>query len=87
MAICIATDTVEGVFGIGMGIFFGVSFSSKAADILLFGVAHGILFIETVSPDSRSFLLWRTLAELASDDNEEDIGDRGFLISLDSFSF
>lgn len=86
MAICIATDTVEGVFGIGMGIFFGVSFSSKA-DILLFGVAHGILFIETVSPDSRSFLLWRTLAELASDDNEEDIGDRGFLISLDSFSF
>lgn len=44
MAVCMATDTVTGVVGIGIGIVFGVLFS-LTEEIVFSGVTTGVLLL------------------------------------------
>ncbi|KAF3631919.1 hypothetical protein FXO38_26397 [Capsicum annuum] len=66
-----AVETEEGVTGIGMGNVFGVMHPSTTEAIFV-GVIMGDLFKDTVS------------LSLPSAENNDDKGDRGFLLCVDS---
>ena len=48
IAVSIATETVEGVDGIGTGTFFGVLLSSSPAEVYLVGVETGVLLVGSI---------------------------------------
>jgi hypothetical protein len=68
-AILIGTDTVEGVAGIGIGIAFGVIFSTSATVIALQGLVKGSVFCVLGSFATFSF---------------EDMLEKGCLVRGDS---
>lgn len=88
MAVSIGTDTVEGVEGTGIGIVFGVLFSSSGIGIIFDGVVYGMLLLDCVLCSCLGCcgLLRSSNMELASDDAVEDIGEKGFRIMAESNS-
>lgn len=84
IAVCIDTETVEGVRGMGIGIAFGVLFSSHIINVVVFkGVVNdrslvGIVFCTAVSPcvlksSNKLFIL-------DFDNVVQEIGENGFRI-------
>lgn len=85
MAVCIGIDAVEGVEGTGIGIAFGVVFSSSTKEVVFKGVVYdrslvGIVFCK-VSPLSSSMFVI-----LAFDDTVEEMGENGLRTNGDSSS-
>ena len=90
MAVSIGTDTVEGVEeGTGIGIVFGVLFSSSVVEgggIRGFdGVVYGMLLLDSVLSSVLGCALLRSsnMVLSASDAAVEDIGEKGFRIMGD----
>lgn len=82
IAVCIGTDTVEGVEGTGIGIAFGVLFSSSTRVFVFEGVVNdsigGAAFCIVVSPCE--FKSSNQLMILDFDDAVEEMGEKGFRI-------
>lgn len=78
MAILIGIDTVEGVAGTGIGIAFGVLFSSSITVAVLEGVVNGALLSGIVFCNF-SLCIFGSLATYGFDDTFEDMGEKGCL--------
>lgn len=89
MSVCIGIDTVEGVEGTGIAIVLGVLFSSSVAEIILEGVANGVMLLGIVFCDVSFCFLFRSskkFAAFAFDDSVEDMGEKGLRTMGDSAS-
>lgn len=92
MAVCIGTDTVDGVLGTGIGMALGVLFSSSATLIVVVfkGVLNGMLLGSTFCTGCSlcvvAFKSSEKFVMLVFDDAVEDIGENGFRINGDSTS-
>jgi hypothetical protein len=75
-AILIGTDTVEGVAGIGIGIAFGVIFSTSATVIALQGLVKGSVFCVLGS--------FAAFATFSFDDTLDKMEEKGCLVRGDS---
>lgn len=84
MAVCIGTETVEGVVGKGIGITLGVLFSSSSEeeDIVLEGVVNGVVVVlRTAFCNISLCFLFRSSKMFAALDFEESVeesGEKGF---------
>jgi hypothetical protein len=76
MAVCMGTDTVEGVVGTGISIAFGVQFSSSATVFVFEGVLKDRSFIGSVFLDVSSCVI-ASSNMLDFDETVEEIGEKG----------
>ena len=87
-AVCMGSETVGGVVGNGIGIFFGVLFSRSSMEISFEGDAVGVLLGGIVLCNVLFGVLscpsW--IFEILSDTTAGEMGERGFRITDDSIS-
>ena len=86
MAVCIGTDTVEGVEGIRIGVAFGVIFSSSTKEVVFKGVVQdrsldGSVFCK-VSPLSSSMFVILAFDDTVEEMGENDLRNNGDCSSL-----
>lgn len=90
MAVCIGTDMVEGVDGIGIGIVLGVLFSSSITEIVFKGVENESLLLGRAfcsgSVGLGSVESSNTFIRLVLVGTVVEMGEKGFLIIGDSGS-
>lgn len=86
MNVCIGIETVEGVEGTGIAKVLGVLFSSSVADIILVGVANGVMLLGFVFCEDSLCLLFRSSSMFAAfaafEESVEDMGEKGLRSSI-----
>lgn len=80
MAVCIGTDTVEGVDGTGIGIIFGVLIFSSDIEVVFIGVLEDIFSFCSFS--LRSFNEFDEFVEFEKSAVGVGIGANGFLTTI-----